>query len=147
MSSNSHAKVAPNTWLTGALRHLHVYWGRATFGRVAGRPLTTTLIDCGVMVLKAWHRSKIPTACILHDSILCCAVETGCAPLVQTLLKGPNLVPPRRNAPSQTAVLHDQDQVLAALLDFGAGPSLVNGSGDSPLHLAVMSADLPMSSC
>ena len=88
--------------------------------------------------MKAWHRGKIPTACILQDSILCGAVETGCLPLVQTLLKGPNLVPPRRNGPLQTAV-------LAALLDFGADPNLVNGNGDSPLHLAVMHADLPMS--
>jgi len=84
--------------------------------------------------LKAWHRGKIPTACTLQASILCGAVETGCLPLVQTLLKGPNLVPPRRNGPLQTAV-------LAALLDFGADPNLVNGNGDSPLHLAVMHAE------
>ena len=123
-------------FLVPKLPPIHGQQAPWNFATCVGGPRLEGLVEClwGQPSLKAWHRGKIPTACTLQDSILCGAVETGCLPLVQTLLKGPNLVPPRRNGPLQTAV-------LAALLDFGADPNLVNGNGDSPLHLAVMHAE------
>ena len=79
--------------------------------------------------------------CILRDSILCCAVETGCVGIVQILLKGqacPNFVPPRCNGPLHTAVVHERKNMLTLLLQHGANPNLCNGNGGSPLHLVML---------
>ena len=83
--------------------------------------------------------------CILRDSILCCAVETGCVGIVKNLLTGqacPNFIPPCCNGPLHTAVAYQRKKMVTLLLQNGANPNLCNSNGDSPLHLAMFYKDV-----
>eukprot|EP00438_Fugacium_kawagutii_P022238 Skav229662 [mRNA] locus=scaffold1030:107154:109679:+ [translate_table: standard] len=86
--------------------------------------------------------------CILRQSILGFAVQSGSFGAVRTLLAGqacPNFIPPGSRGPLHAAVAYDQERIADLLLQHGANPDLTNGNGDSPLYLAVLYQDLPFS--